>query len=93
MLSGFGVDFAAAAAAPRGKGSEKVARGAYRNVIQVPGDLTWKLVEEASGGGGDAKANGATFSFALGSGSYATICIREILRSEAALVTEAPIGS
>ena len=93
MLSGFGVDFAAAAAAQRGKGSEKVARGAYRNVIQIPGDLTWKIVEEARGSE-DGNETGATFSFTLGSGSYATICIREILRSEVALVTvEAATGS
>ena len=93
MLSGFGVDFAAAAAAQRGKGSEKVARGAYRAVIQVPGNLTWSPLQAEQPGqpDGAGAAMGAAFSFSLGSGSYATMCIREILRSEASLAASGAV--
>lgn len=59
---------------------EATAKGGYRNVIVKCDDLTWEKIE--AGGDNQAGSNevsSAIFRFSLPKGSYATVCLRELM--------------
>ncbi len=60
---------------------ESTAKGSYRRLIVIPHFIDWKPVEQ-EGVAGNVKA--AKFTFSLRAGSYATMLLRELMKSQVA---------
>lgn len=56
---------------------EATAKGSYRHIIVNCDDLTWQRIE-ADGDSSD-RVSSARFRFSLPKGSYATVCLRELM--------------
>ncbi len=62
---------------------DATAKGAYRKLVVSLNDFTWKPLRSHSCDEGKTKGivTDAKFSFSLPSGSYATVCLRELMSS------------
>ena len=62
-------------------------RGAYRSVIQIPKDMSWEPADESTNDmQAPAPMTAAAFKFTLGPGSFGTVCLREIFKSDGHLL-------
>ncbi|GLD93846.1 hypothetical protein PINS_up002451 [Pythium insidiosum] len=54
-------------------------KGAYRSLVQVPCDVSWRWASEMESSSREERA--VVLEFSLASGSFATMCLRELLRA------------
>ena len=61
--------------------AEATEKGSYRHVIAAPGNLRWRSAESTAGPEveEDPVVDAIRLSFELGSGSYATMLLREMM--------------
>ncbi len=62
---------------------DATAKGNYRKLVVLPNNFTWKPLRSPSciKGKGKGIITDAKFNFSLPSGSYATVCLRELMSS------------
>ena len=58
---------------------EATAKGSYRKLVVIPDSFKWEQVLDSKSQHEQNSISDAKFSFSLPSGSYATMCLRELM--------------
>lgn len=58
---------------------EATAKGSYRKLVVIPNSFKWETVSDSKSHYEHSSISDAKFTFSLPSGSYATMCLRELM--------------